>query len=271
MYARPWVRRGAALHSADSSAVQRQTWDDFLAGENERLDVFASAYGHFGGFPNRFEGYYGPAVNTSQYSEIPVDLTAFALREEGGALQGYAIAGEERDNPTLHLLEIAARGNDPSVGLRILAAYSRLASERGVKAVASMADSSPYRPLLEALGFQPAPRSRSSMVVMAHALDPEGLARAVWREDEATAALEVLAWTPEREVLLHQARRDPPARAVLEMKEATLTRLLFGRLDLEAAVAEERVTAVGAGPAEIHAIAQALPYTPWAYHYLDFV
>jgi hypothetical protein len=54
------------------------------------------------------------------------------------------------------------------------------------------------------------------------------------------------------------------------MKESTLTRLLFSRLDLQAAVADERVTAMGAGEAEIQAVAGALPYTPWAYHYLDY-
>jgi hypothetical protein len=109
------------------------------------------------------------------------------------------------------------------------------------------------------------------MVIMAYVLEPEGLARAVWRDGDATAGLDVVAWTPEREITLHRARRDLVTRVVLEMKEATMTRLLFSRLDLEAAISEERVTAVGAGPGEIRAIAQALPYTPWAYHYLDFV
>jgi hypothetical protein len=271
LYARPWVWHQPCSLSIDTPAVEVQTWGEFLARERECLDVFASAYGSFGGYPHRFEGYYAPAVNTSQYNEIRVDLTVLVLRDGDGGLRGYAIAGEERGSPNLHLLEIAATGNDPSAGLSLLGAYTKLAADRGSKAIASMADSSPYRVALQALGYQPAPRSRSSMVIMAYALDPEGLARAVWREDESTAALQVVAWTPKREVVLHRSRRTPSSQVVLEMKEGTLTRLLFGRLDLESAVADERVTAVNGSPSGIRAIAQALPYTPWAYHYLDFV
>ncbi len=53
------------------------------------------------------------------------------------------------------------------------------------------------------------------------------------------------------------------------MKEDALARLLFCRLDLRAAVAEESVTAPGATDAEVRAVAAALPFTPWVYHYLD--
>jgi hypothetical protein len=53
------------------------------------------------------------------------------------------------------------------------------------------------------------------------------------------------------------------------MKEEALARLCFCRLDLQAAVAQEIVTTPDATDAEVRAIAAALPYTPWVYHYLD--
>jgi GNAT superfamily N-acetyltransferase len=271
LYMRPWVHRGPAVRSAGSLQIRAHSWEEFLADEAQYLAVFSSAFGAYGGFPQRQAGYYAPAVNTSEYNEVPVELTVLAQRDQAGSLQGYAVVGEERDSPTLHVMEMAALDNDLSIAIALLAAVTQLAAERGIKAVVSTADSSPYAAALRALGFAPASRSQSSMIIMAYPLDPERLAGAVWRESEATAGLEVSAWTPEREVCLHRARRDPATPIVLEMKEDTLARLLFSRLDLRAAIVQETVTTAGAGDADVEAIAQALPYTPWVYHYLDFV
>ena len=271
LYMRPWVRRGPALRGLGSAQVRSHGWEEFLADEEQFLAVFASAYGAYGGFPQRRAGYYAPAVNTSQYNEIPVELAVLAHRDGTDALRGYAIVGEERGSPTLRLMELAALQTDLTVATGLLAAFVELAADRGIKAEVSAADSSPYAACLRALGFKPGLRSQSSMVIMAYPLDPERMVEAVWRESEATASLEVIAWTPEREVHLHRARHDPATRVVLEMKQDILARLLFSRLDLKAAVAQERVTAVGGGEADVAAIAQALPHTPWVHHYLDFV
>jgi len=108
-------------------------------------------------------------------------------------------------------------------------------------------------------------------VLMLHALDPEVLARAAWRESPATEYLAVLAWTPQRQVWLHRASRTPARPITLELHEETLTRLVSCRLDLAAALSQGSVTALGADDATLAAIGQALPLTPWAYHYLDFV
>ena len=268
-YLRPWVRQGALDIGAE--AVDVLGWDEFLHHEAAFLEVFHSAYGAYGGYPPRHGGYYGPATDTPQYAEVPLALTALASRDGAGILRGYAILGEERLNPALHLMEIAARDSDATVALSLLTAHARMAADRGLPAVASMLDSSPYAPALRVLGFTPRPRSDASMMVMMHPLDPEGLASAAWQESEATAALEVAAFTPEREVVLHRATRGPAKRVLLEMKEEALARMLVSRLDLSAAIAHETVTAIGANAADIDAIAQALPYTAWAYHYLDFV
>ena len=278
IYLRPWVRRGST--GVDAGEVERRGWEEFLAEEAEHLAVFRNAYAAHGGFPERGSGYYAPAAHTPEYNEVPVELTVLSRRGVVGAhsstpavtsLRGYAIVGEERYVPALHLMEIAVMDNDLAEALPLLATFAEMAVERGVPAVASMPDSSPYVPALRALGFEPQPRSQRSMMIMVHALDPEGLASAVWRESEATAGLEVHAWTPERQVVLHRPCQGRAREVLLEMKEAELTRLLFGRLDLRAAVAQGTVTAVGADAADIDAIAGALPFTEWAYHYLDFV
>jgi hypothetical protein len=106
-------------------------------------------------------------------------------------------------------------------------------------------------------------------MIMTYPLDPEDLAAATWRESPATDALDVMAWTPKREVCLHRARQRAGRHLVLEMKEHSLARLLCSRLDLLSAIRQETVTVVGARGGDIEAIAQALPFTPWVYHYLD--
>ncbi len=271
-YYRSWVRRGEPGFAA--AQVERTGFAEFLAREPEVLALFRSAYGAYGGYPARHPGYYAAAVRTSEYAEVPMDFTCFWQRSAtapGAPPVGYALVGETSYHPALHLLEVATLGNDLAAALPLLAEFAHLAAGRGLPAVASMPDCSPYVPVLQALGFSQTPRAEESMMIMAHLHDPEGLAEAVWREDEGTRGLEVAAWTPEREVVLHSAGEGRGRRVTLEMKEDLLTRLLLSRLDLEAAVRQELVTAAGAGPADIAAIARALPFTPWAHHYLDYI
>ncbi len=268
VYYRPWQRRGDPGVSAGE--VERTGLPEFLAHEPEVLAVFDSAYGAWGGYPRRGPGYYAAAIDTNEYAEVPMEFTAFWQRSGDGRLAGYALVGEEHHHPAMQLLEVATTGNDLAVALPLLAAFAQLAADRGLPAMATMGDVSPYVPILQALGFEQTPRSESDMI-MAHLHDVEGLAEAVWAQDAGTEGLEVVAWTPEREAVLHRARGSRGRRITLEMKEEALTRLLLARLDLESAARQELVTAVGAGPADIAAIARALPFAPWAHHYIDYI
>ncbi len=271
-YLRPWMLDQApALPYAPVECTGLQ---EFLAREAEVLAIFAEAYGALGGYPLRHPGYYAAALNTNQYAEVPMQFMAFWQRAEGdpGApLVAYALVGEEQYTPALQLLEIAARGNDPAAALPLLLAFAHQAAQRGLPAIAYLPDFSPYAPILRAIGFRQTPRSHDSLMIMGHVHDPEALAQAVWRENKATAHLEVWGWTPERHVLLHRPQGLQRRSILLETKEEALTRLLFGRLDLEAAIDQEIVTAVGADEAAVRAIAHALPFTPWAHHHLDYI
>jgi len=268
IYLRPWSRSGQSDITA--AEVSERSWEDFLGHEAEYLDVFADACRLYAGFPERHPGYYARAVMTPQYGEIPLDLSVLECRDSGGALSGYAIIGVEQGAPTQHLMEIAVRGDSPALALPLLTEFVQAAAARGCDAVVSTLDSSAISSLLPVLGFAPQSRAESSMVIMAHVVDPEGFAQQVWRESEGTRNLDVVAWTPQREVVLHRAAGGCPRRVVLEMKEDALARLLFGRLDLVAAFRQGIVTALGGGAREIAAIADALPFSAWTYHYLDF-
>ena len=262
LYARAWTRPSGAAVWPDG--LQRVGWESYLGDEARYRSLFTDAYAVYSGHPRRTPGFYGPAVDTPQYNEVPITLTVLEAGESG-----YLIAGRERDNPVLHLMEIAVRDNDVRVAARLLAGFCALANETGAEPTVMTNDAAPIIPALQATGFRPQGRSADPMMIMAHVLEPEALAAAVWRTDAATADLEVIAWTPEREVVLHRAALPQTRRVRLEMKEDALTRLLFCRLDLRAAVAQEIVTAPGATDAEIQAIAGALPFAPWVYHYLD--
>ncbi len=260
LYARAWSRTEPA--PAWPAGVQRIGWESFLSREARYRALFTDAYAVYGGFPQRVPGFYGPAVDTPQYNEVPVTLTVLDAGEAG-----YLIAG--REDATLHLMEIVVPDNDVHCAVQLLAGFTALAGESGARPVVMTDDGAPSVMALRAAGFKPEGRDGDPMMIMAHVLDPETLAATVWREDAATAGLEVTAWTPEREAVLHRAASSPVRRVRLEMKEDALTRLLFCRLDLRAAVAQEIVTTPDATDAEVRAIAAALPFTPWVYHYLD--
>ncbi len=269
-YLRPWEARSPSPGLAPAG-VQLAGPSEVLAHEAEYLEVFRSAYGAYGGYPDRGAGYYVDALWTMEHWRTPGGVTVLTRRGATGELEGYALLGQVRRWPSLCLLELATSGGRLDHALPLLQTQLALAAELGVPAMVHAADDAPYAPLFAAVGFRPLPRSeRSDAITMAHILDPEALARAAWRESGATAGLEVVAWTPERHALLH--RGQPGGRRVtLEMKEAHLARLLLGRLDLVSALRQELVTAQGAGEAEVKAIAAALPYTPWAYHDLDWI
>jgi len=55
------------------------------------------------------------------------------------------------------------------------------------------------------------------------------------------------------------------------MKEETLHRWLLGRLDLRARLAEGSVTAYGTNSPVIERVCDAIPCSPWAYHFIDWI
>jgi predicted N-acetyltransferase YhbS len=269
LYARSWLWRGPGRPLP--AGVAAHPWDDLLAREAEVLAVYAAAYGACGGYPVRHGGYYEQAVRTPQYAETPLALSALVVHDAAGALNGYAVLGAEGEHGPLQLLEIAVRPEAAAAWQPLLAGFQALTGQQERVALAQVGSLAPYRGALLALGFEPGSRERSSTMIMAHLVDAEALAQAVWAEAESTAGLEVRVFTPARDVCLHSPRGQARRSVLLEMKEETLARLLMGRLDLAAAYAQEIVTSPDADAATIAAIGAALPFTPWAYHYLDFV
>ena len=86
----------------------------------------------------------------------------------------------------------------------------------------------------------------------------------------AGSGITVEVWTPARSLTLRQEDQGAPTLS-LEMKEETLHRLLLARVDLQAAVREQRVT-VRAGDWDLLSrVAAILQPVPWVYHHLDYI
>ncbi len=271
-YLRPYMLTGAVPQPPQ--AVERGPRDLLLRREAEYLAVFESAYGRFGGFPRRQPGYWEYAFSSAYFDMIPQEFVLLSL-ERGGSLQGYALITREwpgnRVHECAHLLDMATADGAAEPAYSLLREAITVAAEWGMDLRAFSTDHSPYAAVLSDLGFHPLSRAESSLMTMAHVIDPASFGPKVWQENEDTEALEVAVWTPQREAVLHPATRTPARKVLLEMKEDALTRLLFARLDLQAAVEQELVTVAGGAERDVAAIARALPLAPWAYHHLDYI
>jgi GNAT superfamily N-acetyltransferase len=238
--------------------------------EGEVLQVFSSAFGMFGGYPKRHMGYYRKAFNTIQFQEEKLNLK-FLYIEEKDSLTGYAIVGKKNEKPEYIILEMATKKGDEEIAFLLVKGISNLAADSKCTVTTYTPDFSLYSRILRRTGFKEIPRSSHSLMIMAHLVDPNSLAKKVWRYNEKLRQVEVYAWSPKREVILHEASPFCRRKIILEMKEDTLTRLLLSRLDLVSAVKQEFVTVVEGGMKEIKEIAKSLPCASWEHQQIDYI
>ncbi len=255
---------------AETAGVRRGDADLLLQREAEFLAVYHSAYRAWSGYPVREPGYWSWAFSSAIYNMHPVEFIVLYL-EDQGQVTGYAVAGLDPKGTRLTLLEIATADEDQAAAGLLVEAVGALAAENRCPAHTYACDLSPYTHTLWDKGFRPSPRGSSSMMIMAHVLDPAALAGKVWQENAEARPLEVSIWTPEREAVIHPSDGTPSRSVTLEMKEDALTRLLLARLDLVSAVRQELVTVAGAQEGDVEAIARALPFAPWVYHQIDYI
>jgi len=238
--------------------------------ENEVLKVFKSAFYKFGGYPERNIGYWRRALRSIIYQELPQTFK-FLYIEDKGSLVGYAIIGKSRGKPLVSILELATLNGRKDLAARLIVSISRFAARNRCTLRIYSPDFSLYDDVLKKAGFIGLPRWESSKIIMAHIVDPESLAKKVWRENENLKNVKVSAWSPRKQVVLHQAETHVPRKEIiLEMKDDILTRLLLSRVDLVSAVKQELVTVVKGDMNDVREVAYSLPYTPWEYHEIDY-
>ena len=233
--------------------------------EANLLAVYGACYAQCAGTPPRRPGYWRQALASHIFVEIPhQDFMLVALRTQG-VLQAYALAGLRRAQ--LVVLECAAR--QESAADDLWQAVGGLAGRRGAAATLLYGQdlTTPlYASALRA-GFIPEPRRD---VLVGHVLAPEALYERRREPAPAGSGITVEVWTPARSLTLRQAAQNAPTLS-LEMKEETLHRLLLARVDLQAAVREQRVTVRAGGWDLVGQVAAILQPVPWVYHHLDYI
>ena len=235
----------------------------------ERLEaIFDSTYGRFGGYPQRREDYWQRALASSIYTEFPTDFS-FVHIIQIDQLLGYAICGARttRHNGMANVLEMATLGGDLSIAQRILTGVASVAGERKLGVEIQASDEDPFLPLFQSNGF--IPESRGT-IIMGQVIDVPSFFEKHWNERFDLYNTALIVSTPKDDYTLI----DPETRQstlTLEMKEESLHRWLLGRLDLRARLSEGSVTAYGTYAPVIERVCDTIPFSPWAYHSIDWI
>lgn len=235
----------------------------------ERLEaIFSSSYGRFGGYPRRSDDYWQRALASSIYSEFPTDFS-FVHIIQSDELLGYAICGVRttRHSGMADILEMATLGGDLSIAQRILTGVASVAGERKLGVDIQASDEDPFLPLYQSNGFLPEPRGT---IIMGQVIDiPEFFAQHWSSRFELHNTALVVATPKEEYVLIEPEIRQ--STLTLEMKEEMVHRWLLARLDLRARLSEGSVTAYGTNSQVVERVCDAIPFTPWAYHFIDWI
>jgi hypothetical protein len=230
--------------------------------EAELLDVYTACYAGCGGTWQRKPGYWRQALASHVFVELPYEGRWLVTLRSGGRLQAYALAGLRHG--ALVVLEAAARRTGAAD--RLWPALESVAREQGARATVLYGQdlTTPLYASARRAGFQPEPRHR---VLVGRALRPEAICLQRWQATQQAPDVALEVWTPERALVLHAA--DGAATMSLEMKEEVLHQLVFARVDLQAAVREQRVTVREGTWDLVRQVAAVLHPVPWVYHHLD--
>jgi GNAT superfamily N-acetyltransferase len=248
LYPRLW-RRTVGQREPAAGAVR--SLEEALGMQDELLRVYRACFGRYGGHVRREPGYWTAAFESMIFVARPHD--AFAMAAAPGA---YALAGLRLGQAVV--LEWAAV--DEAAADRLWPVVEGLARRWDARETVVYAQelTGPFPAALPRAGFSPDPRDD---VLCGQVLRLGDVFAA--RRPAVTAAI----WTPEREVPLGPGEPD----LVLEMKEATLHRLLLAREDLAALVRRQDVTVRAGDLDAVAELSRALTPAPWAHHHLDWV
>ena len=240
-----------------------------VAAAGERmLPLFASTYGGLGGFPKRTARSCSRALASCIFAEIPTDFSLVSTHDHD-ELVGYAIVGVRTTHVdgVAHVLEMATRAADLDLATSLLAGVGRFAAERRLTVEMMTSDDDPLLPALQASGFVAQPRD---MFLMGQLIDVPRFFNRYWSDRVRLDGVGLRVSTPARDDVLREPDAGFPTLS-LEMTEETLHRWLLGRVDLAARLREGTVTAYGAAGPACAAVGRAIPWTPWAFHYLDWI
>jgi GNAT superfamily N-acetyltransferase len=264
VYLRPMVLAEPQRREAD---VAVEGPSEVVPRQAEMLACFDATFGECGGFPRRHATYWQQQLRSQIYEVLP-QQTLFVRHPAAGALGAYALAGRRlRDDQREHLSIMEVAGDDAADIEQVLRGLEDWAAREAVSIRTLTSAEDPLRPILRRVGY--AEGLRSTMI-MGQPLAPAELFAKACADPSVLDELKIDFWAPFADGTLHEG---PNAKheITLEGKDEVIYRLLNRRLDVRAAVRTEWLTIRNATPDAVERLASAFPYTPWAYHYLDYI
>ncbi|MBT3374902.1 MAG: GNAT family N-acetyltransferase [Lentisphaerae bacterium] len=262
--------RPIALASQEVAAPRSEldiAWrsaDDFLRQEERWYAIFADCFADRAGYAVRSPGYLNGLASTGLWRRAMRCDFSYAVATRSGRPVGYAVVGERAGST--FLMDLAAEGRQADVAVALVGA----AMEGRERLTAYTQDGTLVADAFTTLGAAPPSRGKGGCSIMVHILDPESTAGRVLHPVPALRGLELRYWTPERDGVL-QSPQAPDRVITLELKEHMLSRLLMRRLDISAALAEERITLHGGCPEDTALLARAFAPAPWTTCRMDFL
>ncbi len=236
--------------------------------EAEALQAYNATYASCGGHAPRRPGYWRETLGGQIFISVPREIL-FYRYPAGGEIVAYGIFGipqKEGYQPAMQVMEIASRSGEAGA-VEVLKAAAAEAHGRNGVITDYVSIDHPYRYQYRQLGFVEECRG---MMIMGQAINPQRLFRRICRYPEALTDLKINVWTPTKDYVLFEG---PQAKTeiTLETKDIFIERLLTRRLDVVSAVKHDLLTIRNGDMGIARRLGEALPFSPWCHHHLDWI
>ncbi len=236
--------------------------------EQEVLRAYNATYVASGGHAPRRLGYWREALAGQIFVAVPCQILFYRYPAEG-EIVAYGIFGIPRKDgyePVMRILEIAS-SNGVAGAIEVLKAAGAEAHKRDAAITDYVSVDHPYRYQYRQLGFVEEGRS---LIIMGQAINPQRLFRRTCRYPEALADLKINVWTPTRDYVLFEGP-EATREITLEAKDVILERLLTRRLDVVSAFNGDLLTIRNGDAGIAGRLGEALPFSLWVHHHLDWI
>ncbi|MCK4324866.1 MAG: GNAT family N-acetyltransferase [Armatimonadetes bacterium] len=235
--------------------------------EDEILRVYNSTYCSYGGHAPRCRGYWREALAGQIFMAEPAEIL-FYRYPAAGEIVAYGIfqIHEDDSEGKVEVLEIASRTGIGGAR-EVLKAAAVEAYKRNAAVIDRVSVHHPYRYLYRELGFV---EDLRSLIIMGQVINPQRLFRRVCGFPELVADLRINVWTPTKDYVLFEGP-EVKKEIILEGKDIIIERLLTRRLDVMSAFRHDLLTIRNGDEAIAACLAEALPFSPWCHHHLDWI
>ncbi len=250
--------------SSDAQRVDIEVLHDH---QDDILRAYNSTYALCGGHAPRGHGYWREALDGQIFIAEPAEIL-FYRYPSNGEITAYGIfeIREHHGEGEIEVLEIAGRAGIGGVR-ELLQAAAVEAYKRNTVVVDRISVHHPYRYLYRELGFV---EERRNLMIMGQVINPQRLFQRVCRFPELVADLKINVWTPTRDYVLFEGPQAEKEIA-LEAKDIIVERLLTRRLDVMSAFRHDFLTIRNGDEDIAGRLAEALPFSPWCHHQLDWI